>query len=1271
MTQDINIDIEAQESAFDDVVNSAQKVMKKNGYVEPLDYVEGNIVLANNTERKHSEIANSIFTETQNESLAKAVADIETGIATMDTTDLFLPEEKENRAVFENVTGEALPTTNVETRQYLLDRIGKNLLKSAEEETMYRDDVLQGEQLAEVNNMGPIEQSAFISGYEKADNKDEYRSLFNHYYKGGRNNLGFETVANMNPVGNENVAIDDRYQMYNAGLNDSVNGEQSMANRIAIAINKAKASDIKLMSKVANRLGINIEITDNEGMQNKLGGEKQFSIEEAPNGFYENGKVVINIEADKPLSAIFSHELTHELKEKNPEAYKQFRDFVVEAWKNRDAESLAEEINSKIEHYKANGVELTEEEAIEEILADSTWELVQNEDIINELCRQNRSLAQFILDAIEKVIEKIKVILTGNVSLYEPRIEKKLYEELGIAEEVAKMWVDGISNQVKNIENKNLTYDKDIKFSIKDNYEGPDGKIYDQVVILDTDIFKIKKNKHKSRSAVLKDFVYEKLAGHKVIAYDGDKPVAIEFARENERVIKDGVDKNHKVIDKLARKKQDRDRHIIVHAKELVEVSKDINASNSENSHQWLDKNGWDYRKVYIVNHRGDILEATLNIANTKDGRKVLYDINKIRPISLAVVATKASRRNIDNSYDKNISVKEPKSKSFSLKEPVEVGDKLIAMHNITPDKLWKALKLGGFPMPSLAVTKAKIGHTNFGDISLLFDKSTIDPETDSRNKVYGADAWTPVFPQIDYKLNEKKADEVYDRANKAGDLAFFNPVSLASTNLESKVKDVNGDSLVEHFKNDYGLKNMYLAEKGEPVKMLFEEKDRGGDIGKWFAENCKNEVLEYNKIENNPEDETQYVLDNKEKLSEVYANYLRKVKKENEEYITKRINRRPMLLIGVKNGLMSGMDSLEGKKDIVEDIEATEKLIDDKVNQADYEKWIKDLFAGIVEKEGVHNGKDPYTASGNRRSFEKLHYDVTLDNIVQAMIGQADNVRNDSAFFNGLKTIRAVATEDFGSLEDIRNGKNKLRTIDDDNYELLYNNLSDELADIISKIASKTYGSSNDFIKQDAIGMNIADAILAGNTTAEGLKKYLNKYGSKVTVEDTKLLENLIREVANMPVNMFEAKLERSVRFDEVVGAVVPADIDKDLISALEEEGVEVSKYESDEDRIDTVNRLADKKNIMFSIKDSMTEKDYYHYGWAIVNKILDKEETASFLKQIGDLKRGNYYVRNYEGLIIIPVYNKMGISNKLVYTDGRYQNPSIEKILNISYKQ
>lgn len=49
-------------------------------------------------------------------------------------------------------------------------------------------------------------------------------------------------------------------------------------------------------------------------------------------------------------------------------------------------------------------------------------------------------------------------------------------------------------------------------------------------------------------------------------------------------------------------------------------------------------------------------------------------------------------------------------------------------MHNIYFDKMMNALKLGGFPMPSIAVTKAKSGHEKYGPISVVFNKSTIDP---------------------------------------------------------------------------------------------------------------------------------------------------------------------------------------------------------------------------------------------------------------------------------------------------------------------------------------------------------------------------------------------------------------------------------------------------------------------------------------------------------------------------------------------------------------
>lgn len=96
----------------------------------------------------------------------------------------------------------------------------------------------------------------------------------------------------------------------------------------------------------------------------------------------------------------------------------------------------------------------------------------------------------------------------------------------------------------------------------------------------------------------------------------------------------------------------------------------------------------------------------------------------------------------------------------FSLSEPVEEKDNLIAVHNIYTDKLAKSLKLGGFPMPSIAVTKADMGHENYGECSFVFNKSTIDPKVDKRNKVYGGDAWTPTYPSIDYKVNENVEDK-------------------------------------------------------------------------------------------------------------------------------------------------------------------------------------------------------------------------------------------------------------------------------------------------------------------------------------------------------------------------------------------------------------------------------------------------------------------------------------------------------------------------------
>ena len=119
----------------------------------------------------------------------------------------------------------------------------------------------------------------------------------------------------------------------------------------------------------------------------------------------------------------------------------------------------------------------------------------------------------------------------------------------------------------------------------------------------------------------------------------------------------------------------------------------------------------------------------------------------------------------------------------FSLKKPVEETKTLVALHNLTEEKLKKVLKLGGFPMPSIAVTRTDIPHTNFGDITLVMDKSAINPQANRKNTVYSADAWTPTVPRTSYKPSDstlrrikKKVYELvggYEVIDKLDHIAF------------------------------------------------------------------------------------------------------------------------------------------------------------------------------------------------------------------------------------------------------------------------------------------------------------------------------------------------------------------------------------------------------------------------------------------------------------------------------------------------------------------
>lgn len=113
-----------------------------------------------------------------------------------------------------------------------------------------------------------------------------------------------------------------------------------------------------------------------------------------------------------------------------------------------------------------------------------------------------------------------------------------------------------------------------------------------------------------------------------------------------------------------------------------------------------------------------------------------------------------------------------PVKARFSLDEPVERTADLIAVHNIYPDDLARTLELGAFPMPSIAVIRDSVRHDDFGNISIVFGSDTINPERDSRNRVYSRDAWTPTFPRTD--TSGMSADEIVELMERQPERQIF-----------------------------------------------------------------------------------------------------------------------------------------------------------------------------------------------------------------------------------------------------------------------------------------------------------------------------------------------------------------------------------------------------------------------------------------------------------------------------------------------------------------
>ena len=569
----------------------------------------------------------------------------------------------------------------------------------------------------------------------------------------------------------------------------------------------------------------------------------------------------------------------------------------------------------------------------------------------------------------------------------------------------------------------------------------------------------------------------------------------------------------------------------------------------------------------------------------------------------------------------------------FSMDVPVEETKDLVAVHNVDERALERSLELGGLPMPSIAVIKAEQGHSKYGPISLVFGKDTIDPQRNSENKVYGGDGYTPTAPQIDYKIDTEKARQVERRIQLLSDKVaggIFGSGSLLRGHNVEETTDMDTRTLAALLSNDDTARAAYLADQGKTLEPVKKEKvwSRYGNetvqkvIDKVGVQKLAETEVAFQTtgiVPDGVEDTVRSVL--RDHYRETTDGMLQRqaarkgwdadtIAQKREERINRSMENN-VTWFTIHDLIDSAWNMYQdgGRTQGEVDRMATSDKLRESVNDADVEKWLEGQLDGVLGEKGIYNGKERYKANGDRKSFESLHYPVTLKNIVRVMKESPE--RGGDMWGVTPAGLQSVSTPEYSSIAELKQDSGRLGSEESESYKAKVEAVDGQISDAISRIRKETKAhADNEFEECDIISNVMLQA--AGKKTAAAIRRTFAGEGYDISPETAKRLQTLYRDAAQLPTEYFEAKPRRAVGFDEVKAAILPDNVSDTVRSQLEKLGVPVIEYTAnDEDaRLKALNNV---ENVKFSKKSAAEQ---------VVSEAMEKE---SLKKQLTEKEAEN----------------------------------------------
>lgn len=568
----------------------------------------------------------------------------------------------------------------------------------------------------------------------------------------------------------------------------------------------------------------------------------------------------------------------------------------------------------------------------------------------------------------------------------------------------------------------------------------------------------------------------------------------------------------------------------------------------------------------------------------------------------------------------------------FQLAAPVEVDSQkdLVAVHNLTEQNLQEALELGGMPSPSIAVVKAQEGHTKYGPISLVFGSDTIDPMVNRKNRVYGADAWTPTRPSVEYQVNAEKAralnTELAELSRKTAGGEFARSNSITGV-MDMEASDKSPKQLAEKLAQNPSVKAAYLADIGETVDVAMKQEERftasqvrrsEKTIEAVGGEETLRNIIETDRANGNHEF-AHAVLD---KVREAEKAWAMEEFGWSEEKAQKKAERviQPKLLM-LLNSAYDYMVTEDKSGKLVRDTDTMLKEIQEKAPDSQVEEWILPKVESILGKKGIYNGKEVYTRNGNRRSFAQLHNPYTLENLVNAM--NQEEARGKGAWGLSSNTLMSTATAEYQSLDEVRADKGRLQQMPEAEYKKLLEDADGQIETIIQKLRQETTAHSDSSYGEREILGEILLRAAEGKRTAAAIGKVFSKEGYIISKDAAQMILKLYNDVSAIPTGYFEAKPQRAVGFDEVRAAILPDNASKSLIDELQQKGVKVELYKAGDDaqRTAVLNRVPD---VRFQIAEQASRDAKRNEQQQASRVIAEKAAALDTLSQFFGLTKG-----------------------------------------------